>query len=184
MYKFATLLLTASCIMAGCTETDTSVETLKPIVRDMEDIQTIQELHEENAQLQEQITQLQENAHSEEMRNNLRETLNLTFRLMAAMESGDLAYIESVSTSSVQIPKSGDTLTITHGESPSYEVAFLKGIHWDEFEFRGYNQKDSEHFMLFIAQLINTEGSEGNIAYEFSFVRSADGVWLFDGYVS
>ncbi|WP_340032054.1 hypothetical protein NSQ20_05620 [Paenibacillus sp. FSL K6-1122] len=183
MYKLITLLLTAICLVTGCSETDRSVETLKQIERNMEDAQSIKELREENARLQEQLTILQEKAHSKEIRNNLTETLNLTFRLMAAMESGDIAYLESVSSPNVNISKESNIKTILYGGGP-YEVPFLKVIHWDEFEFRGYDPKDSDHFMLFIAQLIKTKGSEGNIAYEFSFIRSPEGVWLFDGYVS
>ncbi|WP_458460058.1 hypothetical protein [Paenibacillus sp.] len=184
MYKLTTLLLTAICLITGCSETDRSVETLKPIERNMEDAQTIKELREENARLQEQVTILQEKAHSEEIRTNLTETLNLTFRLMAAMDSEDIAYLKSVSSPNVNISKESNTMTILYGGDPSYEVPFLKGIHWDEFEFRGYDQKDSDHFILFIARLINTKGSEGNIAYKFSFVRSPEGIWLFEGYVS
>lgn len=97
MYKFASLLLSVTLLMTGCSNLDTSVETLKSVELHEENIQTIKKLREENASLQEQITQLQENVHSEELRNNLRETLNMTFKLLAAMESGDIAYIESVS---------------------------------------------------------------------------------------
>ncbi|MEC0123494.1 hypothetical protein [Paenibacillus pabuli] len=184
MYKIVPLLLSVTFLMTGCSKSDTSVEALKSVELHEENIQTIKEIREENARLQEQIIQLQENVNSEELRNNLRETLNMTFKLMAAMESGDIAYLKSVSSPNVNISKESNTMTILYEGDPAYEVPFLKGIHWDEFEFRGYDQKDSDHFMLFIAQLINTKGSEGNIAYEFSFVRSPEGVWLFDGYVS
>ncbi|SEK84970.1 hypothetical protein [Paenibacillus sp. OK003] len=183
MYKFTPLLLSLTFLMTGCSETDKSVEALKSVELHEENIQTIKELREENARLQEQIVQLQENVHSEELRNNLRETLNMTFKLIAAMESGDIAYMESVSSPNVDISKNSNTMTI-YNAGHSYEVHFLNGIQWDEFEFRGYNQKDSDHFMLFIAKYIKTKGSEGNIAYEFSFVRSPEGNWLFDGYIS
>ncbi|MDN8591554.1 hypothetical protein B2I21_25785 [Chryseobacterium mucoviscidosis] len=125
MYKFAPLLLSVTFLMTGCSGSDKSVEALKSMELNQENMHTIKELREDNARLQEQIAQIQENVHSEELRNNLRETLNMTFKL-----------------------------------------------------------KDSDHFMLFIAKYITTKGSEGNIAYEFSFVRSPEGVWLFDGYVS
>ncbi|QLG42493.1 hypothetical protein MKY42_05570 [Paenibacillus sp. FSL W7-1088] len=183
MYKFASLLLSLTFLMTGCSETDKSVEALKSVELHEENIHTIKELREENAHLQEQIVQLQENVHSEELRNNLRETLNMTFKLIAAMEAGDIAYIESVSSPNVDISKNSNTMII-HNAGHSYEVNFLKGIQWDEFEFRGYNQKDPDHFMLFIAKYITTKGSEGNTAYEFSFVRSPEGNWLFDGYIS
>ncbi|MHA7583310.1 mediator of RNA polymerase II transcription subunit 4 [Paenibacillus vandeheii] len=183
MYKFAPLLLSVTFLMTGCSGSDKSVEALKSMELNQENMQTIKELREDNARLQEQIAQIQENVHSEELRNNLRETLNMTFKLIAAMESEDTAYIESVSSPNVDISTSSDTLII-HNTGHSYEVNFIKGIQWDEFEFRGYNQKDTDHFMLFIAQHITTKGSEGNIAYEFSFVRSPEGNWLFDGYVS
>ncbi|RAI93621.1 hypothetical protein DET54_10977 [Paenibacillus pabuli] len=93
MYKFASLLLSLTFLMTGCSETDKSVEALKSVELHEENIHTIKELREENAHLQEQIVQLQENVHSEELRNNLRETLNMTFKLIAAMEAGDIAYI-------------------------------------------------------------------------------------------
>lgn len=183
MYKFAPFLLSLTFLMTGCSETDKSSDALKSVELHEENIQTIKELREENARLQEQIIQLQENVHSEELRNNLRETLNMTFKLIDAMESGDIAYIECVSSPNVVISKNSSTMII-YNAGHSYEVDFLKGIQWDEFEFRGYDQKDVDHFMLFIAKYITTKGSEGNIAYEFSFVRSPEGNWLFDGYIS
>ncbi|MGC5776674.1 hypothetical protein [Paenibacillus pabuli] len=183
MYKIVPLLLSVTFLMTGCSKSDTSVEALKSVELHEENIQTIKKLREENASLQKQITQLQENVHNEELSNNLRETLNMTFKLLAAMESGDIAYIESVSSPNVVISKNSNTMII-HNAGHSYEVNFLKGIQWDSFEFRGYDQKDSDHFMLFLAKYITTKGSEGNIAYEFSFVRSPEGNWLFDGYVS
>ncbi|MFC9706748.1 hypothetical protein ACFTRD_01150 [Paenibacillus sp. NPDC056933] len=183
MYKFAPLLLLVTFLMTGCSGSDTSVEALKSMELNQENMQTIKELREDNARLQEQIAQIQENVHNEELRNNLRETLNMTFKLIAAMESGDTAYIESVSSPNVDISTNDNTMII-HNTGHSYEVNFIKGIQWDEFEFRGYNQKDTDHFMLFIAQYITTKGLEGNIAYELSFVRSPEGHWLFDGFIS
>ncbi|MCG7384451.1 hypothetical protein [Paenibacillus sp. ACRRY] len=176
MYKRFVLLVSAAFLLTSCSEPGAPAENTQLIEQNAEMTQTIKELREEN-------TRLQESVNDEETRINLRETLNMTFKLMAAMESEDTAYIESVSSPNVEIAASRNALVVQHGDS-SYEANFIKSIPWDEFEFRGYDQKDSDHFMLFIARIMTTKGSEGTIEYEFSFVRSPEGEWLFDGYIS
>lgn len=183
MYKRFILLVSAAFLLTSCSEPGAPAENNPLSEQNAEMTQTIKELREENTRLQEQITLLQESRNDEETRTNLRETLNMTFKLIAAMESEDTAYIESVSSPNVEIAASRNALVVQHGDS-SYEVNFIKSILWDEFEFRGYNQKDSENFMLFVARTITTKGSEGTIEYEFSFIRSPEGEWLFDGYIS
>lgn len=183
MYKRFVLLISAAFLLTSCSEPDAFAQNIQLSEQNAEMTQTIKELREENTRLQEQITVLQESVNDEKTRTNLRETLNMTFKLMAAMESEDTAYIESVSSPNVEIAASRNALVVQH-EDFSYESNFIKSILWDEFKFRGYNQKDSDHFMLFIAQTITTKGSEGAIEYEFSFIRSPEGEWLFDGYIS
>lgn len=183
MYKRFVFLVFAAFLLTSCSEPDASAQNIQLSKQNAEMTQTIKELREENTRLQEQITLLQESANDEETRTNLRETLNMTFKLMAAMESEDTAYIESVSSPNVEIAASRNAFVVQH-EDFSYESNFIKSILWDEFEFRGYDQKDSDHFMLFIARTIPTKGSEGTIEYEFSFIRSTEGEWLFDGYIS
>ncbi|MEO2205294.1 hypothetical protein ABGV42_16300 [Paenibacillus pabuli] len=183
MYKGFLLLVSAVFLLPSCNDPGASIESTEVIEQNAEMTQTIKELREENTRLQEQVTLLQEGVDEDETRNNLRETLNMTFKLIAAMNSGDIAYIESVSSPNVELSQNKNAFIIQYGDS-SYETNFIQNIHWNEFEFRGYDQKDSDHFMLFIAKDITTKGSEGNIAYEFSYVRSPEGQWLFDGYVS
>lgn len=183
MYKRFVLLVSAAFLLTSCSEPGAPAENTQLSEQNAEMTQTIKELREGNTHLQEQITLLQESVNDEETRTNLRETLNMTFKLMAAMESEDTAYIESVSSPNVEIAASRNALVVQHGDS-SYEANFIKSIPWDEFEFRGYDQKDSDHFMLFIARIMSTKGSEGTIEYEFSFIRSPEGEWLFDGYIS
>ncbi|WP_145407234.1 bZIP transcription factor [Paenibacillus xylanexedens] len=183
MYKIVLILIFVVGLMAACTPSEAPVDTLQQAEQNQDQAQTIKELEEKNQQLQEQINQLQVDVNSEEIRNNLRETLNMTFKLIAAMESGDTAYMKSISSPNVEISQDNKQFIIVK-ESHSYEVNFISGLAWDEFEFRGYDQTDSDHFMLFIAHYNYTEGSEGHAAYEFSFVRSPEGEWLFDGYNS
>ncbi|PAF31320.1 hypothetical protein [Paenibacillus sp. 7516] len=183
MYKTIVLLVSAAFLLTSCSEAGAPAENTQLSKQNAEMTQTIKELREENSRLQEQITLLQESVNDEESRTNLRETLNMTFKLMAAMESEDTAYIKSISSPNVKIAASRNALVVQHGDS-SYEANFIKSILWDEFEFRGYDQKDSDHFMLFVAKTMTTKGSEGMIEYEFSFIRSPEGEWLFDGYIS
>ncbi|MGF9697394.1 MULTISPECIES: hypothetical protein [Paenibacillus] len=183
MFKRFLLFVSAALLLTSCDEPGSSVENTQLSEQNAEMTQTIKELREENTRLQEQVTFLQESVNEEEARTNLRETLNMTFKLMAAMESEDTAYIESVSSPNVEITSSRNAFVVRHGDS-SYEADFIKSMLWDEFEFRGYDQKDSDHFMLFIARTITTKGSEGKIEYEFSFIRSPEGEWFFDGYIS
>ncbi|MGD0032214.1 hypothetical protein SLT67_12690 [Paenibacillus illinoisensis] len=176
MYKKFVLLISAAFLLTSCSEPGAPAENNPLSEQNAEMTQTIKELREEN-------TRLQESVNDKETRTNLRETLNMTFKLIAAMESEDTAYIKSVSSPNVKIAANRNAFVVQHGES-SYEANFIKSILWDEFEFRGYDQKDSDHFMLFVARTITTKGSEGTIEYEFSFIRSTEGEWLFDGYIS
>ncbi|KGP77670.1 MULTISPECIES: membrane lipoprotein lipid attachment site-containing protein [Paenibacillus] len=147
------------------------------------DASKIEELQNENNSLKEQLENSKGSTDEADLINSLRETLNLTFKIISAMETKDYAYIESVSSSDVEVSQQNNSILLKNAESPS-EVAFLNEISLEELEFRGYNQKDKDHFMLALAKVITTKGSEGNIELNFDFVRSDTDGWLFNGFTT
>ena len=183
MHKLITLLLFSTFLMTGCTKTALPEDNPSSREQIAELTRTIEQLREDNSRLQQERTLEKEQVDGDQIRNNLRETLNMTFKLLAAMNSGDITYIKSVLSPNVKLSENKNELVIQDGDW-SFKSAFIRNIQWNDFEFRGYEQIDAEHFRLFVARNITTPGSEGNISYEFSFVRSSEGDWLFDGFIS
>ncbi|WP_339788152.1 hypothetical protein NSQ38_07095 [Paenibacillus sp. FSL R7-0313] len=107
---------------------------------------------------------------------SLRETLNITFKLMAAMQSNNYTYLESVSSSNIEISQQNNTI-ISKLEQGDYEVPFLQNVSLNNLEYRGFNPLDSDRVILHMAIV----WSDGNSALDFYFIRSEEGNWLFDG---
>lgn len=183
MRKMIILLLSCSFLISGCTKSEPHQDTSSSSEQIAQQSTMIEQLRKENSLLQQELSIAKEQVDDEQTRNDLRETLNMTFKLLAAMDSGDISYIESVLSPHVKIGESKNTFLIENGDS-AFESRFITDVALDQLEFRGYEQRDEDHFLLFIARNITTKGSEGNISYEFSFIRSPEGNWVFDGFVS
>ncbi|MFX3647106.1 MAG: hypothetical protein ACE3K2_19395 [Paenibacillus sp.] len=135
----------------------------------------VQERERKDAIDTEQI-QKEKDAKEQEEVESLRETLNITFKLMAAMQSNNYTYLESVSSPNIEISQQNNTI-ISKLEQGDYEVPFLQNVSLNNLEYRGFNPLDSDRVILHMAIV----WSDGNGALDIYFNRSEEGNWLFDG---
>lgn len=149
--------------------------------RDRQDVIDTEQIQKENELLKEQLQNNKEekdanDAKEQEEVESLRETLNITFKLMAAMESNDYTYLESVSSPNIEISKQNNTV-ISKRDEGDYEVPFLQNVSLNNLEYRGFNPLDSDRIILHMALM----RSNGNSALDIYFSRTEEGNWLFDG---
>lgn len=149
--------------------------------RERKDAINTEQMRKENELLKEQIRNNQKekdekDAKEKEEIESLRETLNITFKLMAAMQSNNYTYLESVSSPNIEISQQNNII-ISKLEQGDYEVPFLHNVSLNNLEYRGFNPLDSDRVILHMA----TVWSDGNGALDFYFIRSEEGNWLFDG---
>lgn len=149
--------------------------------RERKDAINTEQMRKENELLKEQIRNNQKekdekDAIEKEEIESLRETLNITFKLMAAMQSNNYTYLESVSSPNIEISQQNNII-ISKLEQGDYEVPFLQNVSLNNLEYRGFNPLDSDRVILHMA----TVWSDGNGALDFYFIRSEEGNWLFDG---
>ena len=91
----------------------------------------------------------------------LRETLNLSLRIISAMLNKDFDYLESVSDSSVTVNRENNSMTFGSLEPP-YEFTLSDSFDYNNFEFRGYQEsRDTIYIYLGVY----------NVSYEFEFVK-------------
>ncbi|MHA7584736.1 hypothetical protein B2I21_36170 [Chryseobacterium mucoviscidosis] len=165
-------------ILAGCTNDQNSNESTNSGSNGSDETK-IEELQNENARLKEQL----DNSQGETNNEALSETLNLTFKLISAMGSKDYEFIESVSSPNVEVSRENNNITLKD-ENDGFEVAFLNNINLENLEFRGFDLTDETHAQLFMAEIRTAKGSEGNTALNFDFVRSEDGRWLLEKFLT
>ena len=92
----------------------------------------------------------------------LRETLNLSLRIISAMINKDFDYLESVSDSSVTVNRENNSMTFGSLEPP-YEFTLLDSFDYKNFEFRGYEESRDTIFIYLGVY---------NVSYEFEFTKS------------
>lgn len=165
-------------VLAGCTNDQNSNESSNLSSGGSNDTK-IEELQNENARLKEQLENGQEKTNNEA----LKETLNLTFKLISAMASKDYEFIESVSSPNVEVSREKNAISIKD-VNDGFEVAFLNNNNLENLEFRGFGLTDETHAQLFMAEIRTTKGSEGNSELNFEFVRSEDGRWLLEKFLT
>ncbi|WP_235287629.1 hypothetical protein [Paenibacillus tarimensis] len=169
-------------VLAGCTNDQNSNESSNLSSSSSKDTK-IEELQNVNTRLKEQLENSQEKTNDEA----LRETLNLTFKLISAMASKDYEFIESISSPNVEVSREKNAISIKSIKDVNddfAEVAFLNSIKLENLEFRGFDLTDETHARLFMAEIRTTKGSEGNSALYFDFVRSEDGRWLLESFLT
>lgn len=176
------IMLILVVLLSACSNAGSSSEPTGSQPAEGADTAALEQLQQDNAMLQEQLEQSKEA--DKAVDGALRETLNMTFRLITAMDDKDYDYIASVSSSNVEVSQDKNMLIIRNEQAPTEaptEVALLSGLGLAELEFRGFEQTDENHAVLFMARVSTTKGAEGNAALNFQFVRSGDGAWQFDG---
>lgn len=91
---------------------------------------------------------------------HLRETFNLSLRIISAMINKDYDYLEKVIAPSVTLYKENDSISY---DETAYEYPLMNDFDYANFEFRGYMEDGDETFIFFGVY---------NVSYEFTFVRS------------
>lgn len=93
-------------------------------------------------------------------RDQLRDTLNLSFRIINAMINKDYEYLENVIDPSVTLNKEDNIITFTE---INYESKLMERFDYNNFEFRGY-MRDGEHILIILGVY--------NVMYEFKYVEN------------
>jgi len=115
--------------------------------------------------------QTRTNSSSEIESNDFKETLNMTFKLLDAMESNNYGYIESVSSPNVRIDKQKNILVSEEGE-----VNFLTSVDFNNLEYRFFEKKDPDTMVIGLAKITD-------YAVEIYFYfNKVEGKWLFNGF--
>lgn len=104
---------------------------------------------------------------------DLRETLNLTFRIIGAMESKDYDYLESVSSSAVTFDRTTDTF-----RAQDHESTLLNSVTFRNLEYRFFNKSADNRAEIGIAKV-----EYGAVEIYFQFTKVDDN-WLFDGMIT
>lgn len=114
--------------------------------------------------------------YDEKARQALKETLNLTFQIINAMQENDYAYIKSVSAKDVQIDAEDHTVIVDH-----HQRAFLKDINLGNLEYRFYFPRNPNQIELGFTIINHNEISGYDIVFEY--IRGSDGQWLYHGHL-
>lgn len=168
--------------LTGCYGEKEATETsrLEGIGSEAGRVDELEQLRNENAKLTQQLEAQDAGlVNEEELQGNIRETMNLAFKLISAMENEDYAYMESVASSHVDILKAQNSIRFEDGEH-KYETAFLKNVRPGDLEFRGYHQEEANRSVLMLARLYD----EGYAELVFNYIRAEDGGWQWDGFLT
>lgn len=116
---------------------------------------------------------------SETFKMDLRETMNLSFKIIQAMESKNYIFLESVSSSGVKIDTKNNQVVSTYGID-EVKWDFLKEIHLGNLEYwgSGYTESDVEIQIIFAHFFEDTHGT-----IYIDFIKE-DNRWLFNGFVT
>jgi len=113
---------------------------------------------------------------SEQFLMDLRETMNLSFKIFQAMENNDYAFLESSKATGVTIDKENNKVKYEYsGEEIAYD--FLTGINLSNLEYWGSGYiNDHTNFQIIFAKYFND--THGTIYLDFV---KEDNKWLFNG---
>ncbi|MEW4371635.1 hypothetical protein [Paenibacillus kandeliae] len=115
--------------------------------------------------------------YDEQARQALKDTLNITFKLLNAMQKNDVAYISTIAAPDVQINNERHSITVD-----DYERPFLKGIGLGNLEYRYYFPQSANQIELGFAYV--PQGENPSYTIVFDYVRSTDGQWLYHGHIT
>ncbi|WP_088549488.1 hypothetical protein [Paenibacillus aquistagni] len=108
----------------------------------------------------------------------LREALNLSFKMFAAMNEKDGAYIQAISSSNVEVNTSKHTISFPYGDR-TVETPFLQNVSLQTLEFRALTYADDHAVELAFAN----RQDETMVEIHAQFIREF-GVWKLDGVIT
>ncbi|MGZ9587348.1 hypothetical protein [Paenibacillus marinisediminis] len=111
---------------------------------------------------------------------NLRNTLNLSFKIFAAMEATNYDYLQSVSSKNVTINRESNTIDFIYGDKPN-STTIPKNINLQTLEFRGLTISNENEVELAFA---NADIKNEFMVEIYMKFKMEDGSWKLDGYVT
>ena len=109
------------------------------------------------------VTGAEENRNlNEAQHEQLRETLNLSLRVIRAMINKDYEYLEGIIDPTVKLNRENNTITYGDG---SYEIPLMDEFDYNHFEFRAYIVEEDKILIIL---------GVNNVSYEFSFVEDQE----------
>ncbi|WP_458119969.1 hypothetical protein [Paenibacillus sp. Z6-24] len=115
--------------------------------------------------------------YDENARMALKDTINLTFNLISAMNKNDATYITSVAAPDVKVDPEQRSVTVDE-----YERPFLKGISLDNLQYRYYFPRDPQHIELAFTVVSHNETPSYELV--FNYVKGENGHWLYHGHLT
>lgn len=110
---------------------------------------------------------------------DLRENMNLSFKVLHAMDQEDFHALEEKSSDQVKIDRVAKQVVIFSG-GEEIRLDFLDGVHFGNAEYRGAGyMEDDRHFQVFFAYYY--EDTHGTI--EMSFIKEEE-EWKFYGFMT
>lgn len=163
-------------LLIGCTSNNSAViesENAAELVNTK-----IDQITRENDILKEQVKELQKRP-SETFMMDLRETMNLSFKIIQAMDSKDYEFLKSVSSSGVKIDQENNQVVFNYGED-EVRMDFLNELHFGNLEYWGSGYTENEiKFQIIFAHFF--EDTHGTIYIDFI---KEDNQWMFNGFMT
>lgn len=123
--------------------------------------------------LKQKVSELEANIQN---RDKATEILNISFKVIAAMNDKDLNYLKSVAGPNIKISKNSEKIisTIEYGE------VNLLNIPMNELQYRGFVEQDSEDkFQIALARV----SEKGNVEIYIDFILIENN-WKYNGHVT
>ena len=156
-------------LLSGCKDDTTKVNEVNGIEKDLQS--QIAQLEIEKKQLKDQVTEMQKIL--DEERDSLRTTMNLTFKLLTAMEKKDFIYISSIASSNVQIDEQDSSILF---DQQNYRLELTdKTVHnLENLEYRFYDLEDDKMTIGFAEYFLEVHSTT-----YFEFIN-VEGTWLIN----
>lgn len=188
-FKFGMLPVALTLLVSGCSGagTDHPLSSGAPVSTAAADASTSQQAGQDGTdantvsiQTMEAAQAVEESSgvnYDENARMALKDTINLSFNLITAMNKNDAAYISSVAAPDVQVDPELRSVTVDE-----YERPFLKGVSLDNLQYHYYFPRDPQHIELAFTVVSHNETPSYELV--FNYVKGDNGQWLYHGHLT
>ncbi|MEI4770837.1 hypothetical protein WAX74_14525 [Psychrobacillus sp. FJAT-51614] len=164
MIKRLFIPLSLLILLTGC-------QNESPVASAKSEEGQVKQLLIENERLTNQLIELKKD--KEEENEDLRTTMNLTFKLLTALEKKDFEYISSISSPNVQVNEK-ESILFFKRQKNSHEISSNKEYSLENLEYRFYELEEDKMTIGFAEYFF-----EGHSTIYFEFIRQ-DETWLID----
>ncbi|CAM3719033.1 hypothetical protein [Marinicrinis lubricantis] len=162
--------------LIGC-ENTTSTEAITG-EEEKQGITEMEQLLQENAELKEKVMKLEKEP-SEAYMMTLREMMNLSFKIIVAMDNEDYEYLSSVSASGVSVDREKNQIVYMY-DNQEIRLNFLEDMDLSNMEYWGFWQtEDEERYEMMFAHFVGD--THGTIYMQF---MQEQGEWRFAGFMT